>query len=77
MLLYAMWGCQLKEEKKNDRRELPQRSTRYEIRPFSSRSLFSLKKKITKISWDSEREKDSHVWSGRPEENIVPFWRAD
>ena len=39
------------EEKKGEWRELPRRSPRYEIGPFSSRSPFLLKKKITKIKW--------------------------
>lgn len=54
MLFYAMWGVSIEGEEKNDWRELPQRSPRYEIGLFSCRSPFPLNKKITKISGDRE-----------------------
>lgn len=62
-------------KKKNDWRELPQRSARYEIGPFSSRSPLLLKKKIGKISGERQTETQPHPQRSPRREHIAPFCR--
>lgn len=63
-------------KKKNDWRELPQRYPRYEIWPFSSRSPFLLKKKITKSSGERKRETQVHLERSPRRDYTAPFcWR--
>ncbi len=60
-------------KKKTHWRELPQRSARYEIGPFSSRSPLLLKKKIRKISGERQKETQPHLQRSPGREHTAPF----